>query len=157
MLANAKQGGVFLLNSPFSADKVWDEIPAEVQKTIIDKKLKFYVIDGMEIAERTGMGSRVNTIMQTAFFKISGVLPEAEAIKLVKKYTEKTYSRKGADVVAKNIAAIDLALTAILEVKYPSYGRRQDPHEKPRARGRPQVREGSPRRDDSQPRRRNSR
>jgi pyruvate-ferredoxin/flavodoxin oxidoreductase len=119
MLANSKQGGVFLLNSPFPADKVWDEIPVEVQHRIIDKKLKFYVIDGMEIAEKTGMGSRVNTIMQTAFFKISGVLPEDEAIRLVKKYTEKTYSRKGADIVAKNIAAIDVALKSVVEVKYP--------------------------------------
>jgi pyruvate-ferredoxin/flavodoxin oxidoreductase len=119
MLANSKQGGVFLLNSPFPADKVWDEIPAEVQQRIIDKKLRFYVIDGMEIAEKTGMGSRVNTIMQTAFFKISGVLPEDEAVKLVKKYTEKTYSRKGADIVAKNIAAIDVALKSVVEVKYP--------------------------------------
>ena len=119
MLANSKQGGVFLLNSPFPADKVWDEIPAEVQGRIIEKKLRFYVIDGNEIAERTGMGSRVNTIMQTAFFKISGVLPEDEAIKLVKKYTEKTYSRKGADIVAKNIAAIDVALQSVVQVKYP--------------------------------------
>jgi len=119
MLSNAKQGGVFLLNSPFAADKVWDEIPAEVQQRIIDKKLRFYVIDGMAIAEKTGMGSRVNTIMQTAFFKISGVLPEDEAIKLVKKYTEKTYARKGADVVAKNIKAIDVALQSVVQVKYP--------------------------------------
>ncbi|MGO8692687.1 MAG: pyruvate:ferredoxin (flavodoxin) oxidoreductase [Rectinemataceae bacterium] len=120
MLQNAKQGGVFLLNSPYPADKVWAEVPVEVQKTIIAKKLKFYVIDGMAIAEKAGMGSRVNTIMQTAFFKISGVLPEAEAVRLVKKYTEKTYSRKGADVVAKNVAAIDLALTEIHEVRYPA-------------------------------------
>ncbi|HUW39960.1 MAG TPA: pyruvate:ferredoxin (flavodoxin) oxidoreductase [Rectinemataceae bacterium] len=120
MLQNAKQGGVFLLNSPYPVDKVWDEVPVEVQKTIIDKKLKFYVVDGMAIAEKAGMGNRVNTIMQTAFFKISGVLPQDEAVKLVKKYTEKTYSRKGADVVAKNIAAIDLALTEIHEVKYPA-------------------------------------
>ena len=118
MLANAKTGGTFLLNSPFPADKVWDEIPAEVQQRIIDKKLRFYVIDGMDIAERAGMGGRVNTIMQTAFFKISGVLPTDEAVKLVKKYTEKTYSRKGADVVAKNIKAIDLALDAVAEVKH---------------------------------------
>jgi pyruvate-ferredoxin/flavodoxin oxidoreductase len=119
MLANAKNGGTFLLNSPFPADKVWDEIPAEVQQRIIDKKLKFYVIDGMEIAEKSGMGSRVNTIMQTAFFKISGVLPQDEAVKLVKKYTEKTYARKGADIVAKNIQAIDMALDSVVEVKYP--------------------------------------
>ena len=120
MLKNAKQNGVFLLNSPFPADKVWNEIPVEVQKQILGKKLKFYVVDGMAIAEKAGMGGRINTIMQTAFFKISGVLPEAEAVKLIKKYTEKTYSRKGADVVAKNIAAIDLALTEIHEVKYPA-------------------------------------
>jgi len=120
MLANAKAGGTFLLNSPFPADKVWDEIPAEVQKRIIDKKLKFYVIDGMDIAEKSGMGGRVNTIMQTAFFKLSGVLPPDEAVKLVKKYTEKTYARKGADVVAKNLTAIDMALGAVVEVKYPN-------------------------------------
>ncbi|HET7839119.1 MAG TPA: pyruvate:ferredoxin (flavodoxin) oxidoreductase [Rectinemataceae bacterium] len=118
MLQNAKPGAVFLLNSPFGADKVWDNIPVEVQKQIVDKKLKFYVIDGLEIAERAGMGNRINTIMQTAFFKISGVLPEGEAVKLIKKYTEKTYARKGADVVARNIAAIDLALTELHEVKY---------------------------------------
>ncbi|MGB4585622.1 MAG: pyruvate:ferredoxin (flavodoxin) oxidoreductase, partial [Rectinemataceae bacterium] len=117
MLVNAKPGGTFLLNSPFSADKVWDELPMEVQKHIVDKKLKFYVIDAMSLAEKAGMGSRINTIMQTAFFKISGVLPEDEAIRLIKKYTEKTYHRKGADVVAKNIAAIDLALTATHQVK----------------------------------------
>jgi pyruvate-ferredoxin/flavodoxin oxidoreductase len=120
MLSNSKEGGVFLLNSPFPADKVWDEIPVEVQERIIEKKLKFYVIDGMEIAEKSGMGSRVNTIMQTAFFKISGVLPQDEAVKLVKKYTEKTYSRKGADIVAKNIKAIDMALDSVVEVKYPN-------------------------------------
>jgi pyruvate-ferredoxin/flavodoxin oxidoreductase len=117
VLAWSKVGGTFLLNSPFPADKVWDELPVEVQKRIIDKKLRFYVIDGMAIAEKAGMGSRINTVMQTAFFKISGVLPEAEAVKLIKKYAEKTYARKGADVVAKNIEAIDLALSATHEVK----------------------------------------
>jgi pyruvate-ferredoxin/flavodoxin oxidoreductase len=119
LLARAKDGGVFLLNSPFPADKVWDELPVEVQRRIIEKKLRFYVIDGMDIAEKAGMGGRVNTVMQTAFFKISGVLPQDEAVKLVKKYAEKTYARKGADIVAKNIAAIDLALGATAEVKYP--------------------------------------
>jgi pyruvate-ferredoxin/flavodoxin oxidoreductase len=120
VLAYAKEKGVFLLNSPYPADQVWEKIPVEAQKEIIDKKLRFYVIDGMEIAEKAGMGGRVNTIMQTAFFKISGVLPEAEAIKLVKKYTQKTYARKGADIVAKNVAAIDLALKEVHEVKYPA-------------------------------------
>jgi len=117
MLANAKEGGVFLLNSPYPADKVWDEVPIEVQRRIVDKKLRFYVIDGSDIAEKAGMSGRINTIMQTAFFVISGVLPQADAIKLIKKYTEKTYSRKGADVVAKNIEAIDMAVSSINEVK----------------------------------------
>jgi len=117
VLAWAKPGATFLLNSPFPADQVWDHIPVEVQKQIIDKKIRFYVIDGLAIAEKAGMGNRINTVMQTAFFKISGVLPEAEAVKLIKKYTEKTYERKGKDVVAKNIAAIDLALSATHEVK----------------------------------------
>jgi pyruvate-ferredoxin/flavodoxin oxidoreductase len=104
MLANAKQGGVFLLNSPFPADKV--------QKRIIDKNLRFYVIDAVDIAEKSGMGGRINTIMQTAFFKISGVLPEEEAVEMIKKYTKKTYIRKGAEVVEKNLVAIDMALNA---------------------------------------------
>ncbi|GAB1457073.1 hypothetical protein MASR2M48_23810 [Spirochaetota bacterium] len=120
IIANCKDGGKFLLNSPFPADKVWDELPIEVQKSIIDKKIKFYVIDGMAIAEKAGMGGRVNTVMQTAFFKISGVLPEDEAVKLIKKYAEKTYMKKGADVVAKNIEAIDLALSEVREVSYPA-------------------------------------
>jgi pyruvate-ferredoxin/flavodoxin oxidoreductase len=117
MLALARPGGVFLLNSPFPADKVWDQIPVEVQKRIIEKKLRFYVIDGMAIAEKAGMGNRINTVMQTAFFKISGVLPEADAVALIKTSAEKTYARKGADVVARNIEAIDLALSATAEVK----------------------------------------
>jgi len=117
MLANAKQGGIFLLNSPFAADKVWDELPVEVQKRIIDKKLRFYVIDAVDIADKSGMGSRINTIMQTAFFKISGVLPEEEAVAMIKKYTEKTYHRKGADIVQKNLVAIDMALNATHKVQ----------------------------------------
>ncbi|HOV93361.1 MAG TPA: pyruvate:ferredoxin (flavodoxin) oxidoreductase [Spirochaetales bacterium] len=117
MLKNAKDGGTFLLNSPYPADKVWDELPQEVQQEIIDKKLKFYVIDGVDIAEKAGMGGRINTVMQTAFFKISGVLPSDEAIAYIKKYTEKTYHRKGADIVQKNLDAIDMALNATHEVK----------------------------------------
>ncbi len=117
MLANIKVGGTFLLNSPYPADEVWDNLPIEVQKEIIDKKLSFYVIDAMAIADKAGMGTRINTIMQTAFFKISGVLPEEQAVELIKKYTKKTYMRKGADVVQKNLDAIDLALNATRKVK----------------------------------------
>ncbi|MDH7483070.1 MAG: pyruvate:ferredoxin (flavodoxin) oxidoreductase, partial [Spirochaetales bacterium] len=117
MLANIKEGGTFLLNSPYAADQVWDHLPYEVQKQIVDKKVRFYVIDAMTIAEKADMGNRINTIMQTAFFKISGVLPEETAVELIKKYTEKTYIRKGTDIVQKNLAAIDLALSAVQEVK----------------------------------------
>ncbi|MFP4178754.1 MAG: pyruvate:ferredoxin (flavodoxin) oxidoreductase [Spirochaetaceae bacterium] len=120
MLKNAEEGGTFLLNSPFGKDEVWDNIPEEVQRQIIDKKLKFYVIDGYSIAEKAGMGNRINVVMQTAFFKISGVLPEEQAIDLIKKYIKKTYSKKGQDIVDKNIATIDMALEGIEKVDYPN-------------------------------------
>jgi pyruvate-ferredoxin/flavodoxin oxidoreductase len=120
ILDRAEDGGVFLLASPFGKDEVWAHIPQEVQKQIINKKLRFYVIDATSIAEKAGMGGRINVIMQTCFFKISGVLPEDEAIKLIKKSIEKSYGKKGADVVAKNIATIDMALAGLEEVKYPA-------------------------------------
>jgi pyruvate-ferredoxin/flavodoxin oxidoreductase len=121
MLANAKEGGVFLLNSPFSASEVWKQIPVEAQQRIIDKKLKFYVINAMDIAEKSGMGNRINTVMQAAYFKISGVLDEAEAVKYMKKFIEKSYGKKGADVVQKNYATVDSSLSAVHEVKYPNH------------------------------------
>jgi pyruvate-ferredoxin/flavodoxin oxidoreductase len=119
MLANIKNGGTFLLNSPFKAADVWKEIPLEAQKRIIDKKVKFFVIDAAEIARSTGMGNRINTVMQAAYFKISGVLPQDEAVKYMKKFIEKSYGKKGADVVQKNYATVDAALSAVEEVKYP--------------------------------------
>jgi len=119
MLSYAKKNGVFLLNSPFDAATVWDELPQEVQKSIIDKNLKFYVINATKIAEECGMGNRTNVIMQTAYFKISGVLPEAEAVKLIKKAIEKTYAKKGQDVVDANIKTVDASLSATHEVKHP--------------------------------------
>jgi pyruvate-ferredoxin/flavodoxin oxidoreductase len=120
MLANVKDGGVFLLNSPFGAAEVWNEIPVEAQKRIIDKKLKFYVINAAEIARKTGMGNRINTVMQAAYFKISGVLPEAQAVEEMKHFIQKSYGKKGADVVQKNYATVDASLAAVEEVKYPS-------------------------------------
>ncbi|MDR2618232.1 MAG: pyruvate:ferredoxin (flavodoxin) oxidoreductase [Treponema sp.] len=120
MLANVKEGGTFLLNSPFSAAEVWKEIPVEAQKRIIDKKLRFYVINAAEIARSTGMGNRINTVMQAAYFKISGVLPEAKAVEEMKHFIEKSYGKKGADVVQKNYATVDASLSAVEEVKYPS-------------------------------------
>jgi len=120
LLSYAKDGGTFLLNSPFSAAEVWKEIPVEAQKRIIDKKLKFYVINAAEIARNTGMGNRINTVMQAAYFKISGVLPEDEAVKLMKEHVEYTYGKKGSEVVQANFTTIDKALGAVEEVKYPS-------------------------------------
>jgi pyruvate-ferredoxin/flavodoxin oxidoreductase len=120
MLRYADQGAVFLLNSPFPPDQVWDEMPRKVQQQIIDKKLKFYVIDGYTVAKDTGMGSRVNTIMQTCFFAISGVLPKEEAIAAIKHSIEKTYGKRGESVVAKNFAAVDAALAELHEVKVPA-------------------------------------
>jgi pyruvate-ferredoxin/flavodoxin oxidoreductase len=120
MLRYADEGAVFLLNSPFPADQVWDELPRKVQQQIIDKKLKFHVIDGYAVAKDTGMGSRVNTIMQTCFFAISGVLPKEEAIAAIKHSIEKTYGKRGSSVVAKNFAAVDATLAQLHEVKVPA-------------------------------------
>ncbi|MDR1955953.1 MAG: pyruvate:ferredoxin (flavodoxin) oxidoreductase [Treponema sp.] len=120
MLANAKDGATFLLNSPFSAAEVWNEIPAEAQQRIIDKKLRFFVINAVEIARKTGMGNRINTVMQAAYFKISGVLPDVQAVEEMKHFIQKSYGKKGADVVQKNYATVDAALSAVEEVKYPA-------------------------------------
>lgn len=120
VLKYAAKGAVFLLNSPFGPDEVWDKIPRPVQQQIIDKQLKFYVIDGYKVAEDTGMGTRVNTIMQTCFFAISGVLPRDEAIEQIKKAIKKTYGKKGEEIVKKNFAAVDHTLTHLKEVKAPA-------------------------------------
>ena len=120
VLSYAAPGATFLLNSPFAADKVWDELPEEVQSAILGKNLKFYVIDAYEVANNTGMGRRINTVMQTCFFAISGILPREEAISQIKKSIEKTYGRKGADVVQKNFEAVDHTLAHLYEVKVPA-------------------------------------
>jgi pyruvate-ferredoxin/flavodoxin oxidoreductase len=120
VLKYAEPGATFLLNSPFGPGEVWMQLPREVQKQIIDKKLKFYVIDGYNVARETGMGGRVNTIMQTCFFAISGVLPREEAIAAIKKAIKKTYGKRGEAVVQKNYAAVDAALSHLHEVKVPA-------------------------------------
>ena len=119
VLSYAREGATFLLNAPYGPDKIWDELPKEVQEAIIAKKLKFYVIDGYEVAKKTGMGSRVNTIMQTCFFAISGVLPREEAIAKIKYTIQKTYGTKGEEVVKRNYAAVDETLAHLHEVKVP--------------------------------------
>ena len=120
MLSAAKPGSTFLLASPYSAAEIWDHMPDEVEQVIIDKKLNFYVINAAKIALETGMGTRTNTVLQTAFFKISGILPEEEAIKKLKEYAEKSYAKKGMDVVEKNWKCIDAASAAIEKVDYPA-------------------------------------
>ncbi len=119
VLKLAAPGGVLLLNSPFGPDDVWNHLPAPLQQQIINKKLSFYVIDAYSVARETGMGSRINTIMQTCFFAISGVLPREKAIDKIKKSIEKSYKRKGADVVQKNFAAVDHTLAHLFEVASP--------------------------------------
>lgn len=119
ILQNAVRGGTLLLNSMYGPDTVWDKLPRHIQKAIIEKKLKLYVIDGYKVAQQTGMGGRVNTIMQTCFFAISGVLPRDEAIEAIKHSIEKTYGRKGEEVVKKNFEAVDQTLANLFEVKVP--------------------------------------
>jgi pyruvate-ferredoxin/flavodoxin oxidoreductase len=116
----AAPGAVFLLNTIYGPDEVWNHLPVEVQQDIITKKLKFYVIDAFSVANKTGMGGRINTIMQTCFFAISGVLPRDEAIDQIKKAIKKTYGKKGEDIVAQNFAAVDSSLANLYEVKYPN-------------------------------------
>jgi pyruvate-ferredoxin/flavodoxin oxidoreductase len=120
MLRSAEPGAVFLLNSLYGPDEVWDHLPRAVQRQIIDKKLKFYVIDGYKVAEQAGMGSRINTIMQTCFFAISGILPPEDAITAIKKAIYKTYGKRGESVVQRNYAAVDAALAHLHEVKVPA-------------------------------------
>jgi pyruvate-ferredoxin/flavodoxin oxidoreductase len=119
VLEYAAPGAVFLLNSPFPADQVWDELPRETQQQIVEKRLRFFVIDAYKVAEATGMGGRINTIMQTCFFAISGVLPREEAIAHIKTSIEKTYGKRGPEVVRKNFAAVDETLAHLHEVPVP--------------------------------------
>jgi len=120
MLREAIEGAVFLLNSPVSADRVWDELPASLQEQLIRKRIRFYVIDADRVAEAAGMAGRVNTIMQTCFFAISGVLPREEAVEKIKGSIRATYGRKGTELVEQNFAAVDSALEHLFEVPVPS-------------------------------------
>jgi pyruvate-ferredoxin/flavodoxin oxidoreductase len=119
ILKDAEAGAVFLLNAPYPADEIWDRIPRLYQERIIEKKIRFYVIDAYEVAKLTGMGARINTIMQTCFFAISGVLPRDEAIEEIKKAIRKTYGAKGEEVVRKNFEAVDQTVANLHEVDVP--------------------------------------
>jgi len=120
MLSSLVEGGVFLLNSPFGKDEVWDNLPREVQRQLIAKKAKFYAIDAYKVARDAGMGSRMNVIMQVCFFAISKVLPGDEAIEAIRKSIRDTYGRKGEEVVKKNMLAVDETLAHLFEVKVPA-------------------------------------
>ena len=116
----AMPGAVFLLNSPYPASEVWQHLPKTTQQEILRKKIEFYVIDGNEVARKTGMGTRINTIMQACFFAISGVLPREDAIAQIKKAIKKTYGKRGEAVVQKNFDAVDAALAHLEKVELSS-------------------------------------
>jgi len=119
MLDALVSGGVFLLNSPYGPEEVWDHLPRRMQEQLIAKRAKFYVIDAYKVAHDTGMGSRMNTIMQVCFFAISKVLPREEAINAIRKSIRDTYGKKGEEVVQKNLKAVDETLSCLFEVKIP--------------------------------------
>jgi pyruvate-ferredoxin/flavodoxin oxidoreductase len=120
VLAYAEKGGTFLLNAPFGPDDVWDELPWEVQKEIVEKELRLFVIDAYAVAREHGMGTRINTVMQTCFFAISGVLPRDEAIGHIKQAIVKTYSKRGEAVITRNFDAVDATLAHLHQVTIPS-------------------------------------
>jgi pyruvate-ferredoxin/flavodoxin oxidoreductase len=119
ILKNLKKGGTFLLNSPYPAEEVWEFLPHEVQETIIEKQAKFYVIDAYSLAKSLGLGGRINVIMQSAFFEISGVIPEDQALKMIELAVEDTYGSKGQAVVDMNVKSAKLARERIQKVDVP--------------------------------------
>ncbi len=120
MLVNAAENAVFLLNTPEPVDQVWDSLPAKMQEQLITKNISFYIIDAYAVAEKSGMGKRINTIMQTCFFAISGVLPQKNAVAAIKQAVEKTYGKKGQRIVELNFKAIDEALASLYSVPLPA-------------------------------------
>jgi len=120
VLERSAPGAVFLLNAPYAPAEVWDRLPREVQETILEKRLRLHVIDAARVARETGMGARINTVMQTCFFALSGVLPRDEAIAKIKESIEKTYGKCGGEVVKRNFAAVDATLAQLHEVPVPA-------------------------------------
>ena len=119
MLKEAIEGATFLLNTKISKDEVWDSLPEKVQRDLIERKMKFYIIDAYKVANETGMGARINTIMQTCFFAISNIFPKEEAIELIKDSIKKTYGAKGDKIVQMNFDAVDKTLANLFEVEVP--------------------------------------
>ncbi|CAK0759565.1 putative pyruvate-flavodoxin oxidoreductase [Gammaproteobacteria bacterium] len=119
VLEKAAPGAVFLLNSPYPVEQVWDSLPRSLQQSILDKNIAFWAVDAYGVAAQTGMGRRINTVMQTCFFAISGVLPQDQAIKRIKKAVEKTYGKRSRSIVESNFAAIDQTVAALHKIDYP--------------------------------------
>ena len=119
VLERAAPGATVLLNTPYPAGEVWDSLPREAQEQILAKAITLYAIDGAKVARDAGLGGRVNTVLQTCFFAISGVMPREEAIKAIKAAIAKTYGRRGPEVVARNDAAVDASLAALHKVENP--------------------------------------
>src|SRR3954469_23868027 len=113
VLGFAAPGATVLLNSPHSPEATWKNLPREWQQTLIAKKLRLFVIDATQVAQASGMGRRTNTVLQTCFFALSGVLPQEDAIKQIKKAIDKTYGKKGDQIVETNYAAVDAALAGL--------------------------------------------
>jgi pyruvate-ferredoxin/flavodoxin oxidoreductase len=120
VLELAAPGATFLLSSPFGADEVWEHLPVETQRQIIEKGLRFYVVDALKVAQEAGLGGRVNTVLQTCFFSLAGVLPKDEAIEAIKHAIEKSYGKRGRTVIERNFAAVDAALGGLAEVNVPT-------------------------------------
>ncbi len=120
MLATAEPGATFLLNTPFGPDAVWDHLPRPVQEQIVAKRLRLFVIDAAGVAAQAELGGRINTVMQTCFMALSGVLPRADAIAAIKRHIEKSYGKRGAAIVRRNHAAVDAALANLFQVAVPA-------------------------------------
>ncbi len=119
VLETAEAGAIFLLNSPYSKEEVWDKLPRSVQQTIIDKKLRFWIIDAYKIANELGLGPRINTIMQTCFFLLTNIIPKEKAVESIKDLIKKTYGRRGESVIRQNFEAVDTAINNLHEVEVP--------------------------------------
>ena len=120
MLSTLKDGGTFLLNCQWSDEELDANLPASMKQQLAKKHIKFYAIDAIDLAAKVGMGNRINTIMQAAFFKLADVIPYEQADEYMKAYAKKTYGKKGDAVVQKNWAAIDIAISGLREVKVPA-------------------------------------
>jgi pyruvate-ferredoxin/flavodoxin oxidoreductase len=127
VLAAARPGATFLLNSPYPASEVWGRLPLEVQRQIVERGLRFFVVDGYRIAREAGLGIRINTVLQACFFAVTGILPLGEAIEAIKDSVRETYGKAGEEVVARNLAAIDAAPGALEEVAVPADGPAGEP------------------------------